>query len=164
MLGNSLLVWALWGAPWVGIAALVGLAIHQRRLIKRLEGRLNRLLGGSEDGSLAAAIEAHLGRLEEATREVQALRAETQALRRELAGAVQHVGMVRFNPYEDTGGELSFALALANAQGDGAILCNLHGRRESRLYAKPLRGWQSPYALSEEEVRAVRLAQKGLAD
>ena len=150
----------------MAIASLLGLMIRQRRRIKRLEKRLDRLLGNAADPdpSLSTALEGHLHRLEEAALGVEALRAETEALRQGLTGAIQHVGMVRFNPFEDTGGDLSFALALANAQGDGAILCNLHGRRESRLYAKPLKGWQSPYALSEEEARAVRLAQWGRKD
>lgn len=161
MLEKGVMEWVLWGAPWAAIAVLLGILLAQRRRIERLEVRLNRLLGSAEEPTLAATIEAHLQRLDEAALGVEALRAETQALRNTLAGAVQHIGMVRFNPFDDTGGDLSFALALANAQGDGAVLCNLHGRRESRLYAKPLKGWQSPYALSEEEARAVRLAQRG---
>lgn len=156
---KDVLIWALLGASWAAILALIGMAIRQGQRIKRLEIRLNRLLGGSEEPTLASAIEAHLQRLDEVALGMQTLRTEAEDLHKTLTDAIQHIGMVRFNPFADTGGDLSFALALANAKGDGAILCNLHGRRESRLYAKPLKGWQSPYALSEEEMRAVELAQ-----
>ncbi|MBC7315309.1 MAG: hypothetical protein H5T70_02665, partial [Chloroflexi bacterium] len=79
MLENSFLMWALWGAPWVAIASLVGLMIRQKRRIKRLEQRLDRLLGSAEDPSLSTALEGHLHRLEEAARGVEALRTETEA-------------------------------------------------------------------------------------
>ncbi|MBT9153783.1 MAG: hypothetical protein DDT39_00440 [Firmicutes bacterium] len=73
--------------------------------------------------------------------------------------AVQQVGLVRFNAYSDTGGELSFALALLDASGSGVVISSLYGRAEARVYAKPFNEGQSTFPLSSEEISAVAQAR-----
>ncbi|MCY0885275.1 MAG: DUF4446 family protein, partial [Firmicutes bacterium] len=46
------------------------------------------------------------------------------------------------------------------AGGDGLVLTGLWGRDEVRVYAKPVEGAQSRYALSEEERAAIDLAMR----
>jgi len=72
--------------------------------------------------------------------------------------AVQHVGLVRFDAFEDMGGHLSFAAALLDAEGDGFILTSINGRQETRIYAKPIERGASRYHLSNEEQEAIRRA------
>ncbi|QIA28113.1 DUF4446 family protein [Thermaerobacter sp. PB12/4term] len=79
----------------------------------------------------------------------------------ELARCVRHVAVVRFNAFPNTGGEQSFALALLDAHGNGAVITTLAGREETRTYAKPIAGGSSPYLLSEEEREAIRRALAG---
>lgn len=73
--------------------------------------------------------------------------------------ALQHVGVIRFNPYHDTGGDYSFAVALLDAGGDGVLVTGLYHRDRCRVYAKPVAGWTSKYTLTEEEVEAVERAR-----
>jgi hypothetical protein len=72
--------------------------------------------------------------------------------------AVQRVGLVRFDAFEDMGGNLSFAVALLDAEGDGFVLLSINGRHETRIYAKPIERAASRYHLSEEEQEAIRRA------
>lgn len=72
--------------------------------------------------------------------------------------AVQHVGVVRYNPFEDTGSNQSFALALLDADGNGVIVSSLHSRQQTRVYLKEITGGQSEAQLSGEETEAVRRA------
>ena len=72
--------------------------------------------------------------------------------------AIQRVGLVRFNPFEDTGGNQSFALALIDAPGDGFVVSSLHSRTGTRVYAKAISDGRSEGALSDEEAEALRLA------
>ena len=76
--------------------------------------------------------------------------------------ALQKIGMVRFNPFEDTGGDQSFALCLTDAQGNGFVMSSLHRRTESKVYAKPLTAWHSAYSLSVEEQQAMGIARNGV--
>lgn len=75
---------------------------------------------------------------------------------------ISRVGLVRFNPFEDTGGDLSFALTLASADGNGVVITSLHGRGNTRFYAKPLASWTPAYSLSDEEAESVHRAQEAL--
>jgi hypothetical protein len=77
---------------------------------------------------------------------------------RELVGAFSRVGLVRFNPFEDTGGNQSFALAVLDGNGDGFVVSSLHARAGTRLYAKSVSRGASDSALSAEEAEALRQA------
>ncbi len=77
------------------------------------------------------------------------------------ARSLQHVGVVRFNPYHDTGGDYSFAVALLDAAGAGVLLTGLYHRDRCRVYAKPVRAWDSPYTLTDEEREAIDQARGG---
>ena len=82
-------------------------------------------------------------------------------LQEEMPKNFQKVGMVRFNPFGDTGGDQSFAIALTDAEGNGFVISSLHRRTESKLYAKPLKDWLSSYTLSDEEKQAISIARDG---
>jgi hypothetical protein len=69
--------------------------------------------------------------------------------------------MVRFNPFEDTGSDQSFAIALLDDRRDGIVLSSLHGRANTRLFAKPVEGGSSKHTLSAEEAEAIRIAVEG---
>jgi hypothetical protein len=73
---------------------------------------------------------------------------------------VQYIGLVRYNPFEDAGGDQSFALALLDRQGDGVVISSLHGRTATRFYAKSVKGGASPLSLSNEEAKALKQAME----
>jgi hypothetical protein len=75
------------------------------------------------------------------------------------ARSLQHVGVVRFNPYHDTGGDYSFAVAILDAGGHGVVLSGLYHRDRCRVYAKPVSAWASTYTLTDEELEAIDQAR-----
>lgn len=112
-----------------------------------------------------AGGESFEGLLQNALRENKALRTELQAAERRIAElerrmekAKRHLGLVRFDAFEDVGGSQSFALALYDDNGDGAVINGLVGRTDCRVYAKPLVGGRSDRNLSQEERRAIEEA------
>ena len=82
-------------------------------------------------------------------------------LSRQLEGAIQRVGVVRYNPFEDTGSNQSFVLAMLDARGDGFVLSSLHARQATRMFLKAVRSGKADSAVSEEEAEAIRLAAAG---
>jgi|SRR5687768_500563 len=72
--------------------------------------------------------------------------------------AVQRVGVVRYNPFEDTGSNQSFALALLDGNNDGLVLSSLHSRQQTRVFLKPIVGGRCETPLSDEETEALRKA------
>lgn len=140
---------------------LLLLVLVQARRIGRLGRRLDRLAGHFDDGTNGSTLEADLDAVDRLGRDLRGLAARTGALEAGGAGHIQHFGLVRFNAFDDTGGNQSFALALLDDGGDGLIVSSLHSRSSSRLYAKALRGGRSDMALSAEETEAVEQARRG---
>jgi hypothetical protein len=142
-------------------AAIVGLlllVVALSRRLGRLRSRMEGLTRGEEGRSLEAVLDAHLAKVHEVGRELDELSARSAVLEANGRRAFQRVGLVRFNPFEDTGGNQSFAVALLDAYGDGFVLSSLHSRAGTRVYAKALANGRSEAALSGEEAEALRVA------
>ena len=133
---------------------MIGLVVRLGRVDRRLRG----ITRGEEGASLEGVLDAHLEKVYGLGREVERLTTRTGALEATAPRTFQRVGLVRFNPFEETGGNQSFALALLDAQGNGLVLSSLHARSGTRLYAKAIREGRSDAGLSEEETAAIRQA------
>jgi hypothetical protein len=101
---------------------------------------------------------SHLDRVRQVVRDVDVVAARAAVIERDLLSAFSRIGLVRFNPFEDTGGNQSFALALLDGRGDGFVVSSLHARAGTRVYAKAIGNGSSEAALSDEESAALRLA------
>lgn len=75
---------------------------------------------------------------------------------------IQKCGLIRFQAFENTGGDQSFALCLMDAKGNGIVFSSLFGRDESRVYCKPIQNGKSTYPLSKEESEAISKASGNL--
>jgi hypothetical protein len=89
----------------------------------------------------------------------RALRQEVAALKAENAQAMRHVAVVRYDAFTDTGGQLSWSMALLDDSGSGVVLTSIQGRNDSRSYAKNVTGWASETQLSPEEEDAISHAR-----
>jgi hypothetical protein len=89
----------------------------------------------------------------------RALRQEVAALKAESAQALRNVAVIRYDAFTDTGGQLSWSMALLDDSGSGVVLTSIQGRNESRTYAKNVAGWTSEIQLSPEEEDAISNAR-----
>lgn len=141
----------------VGILSLwlIGLTVlffrqstHYNKLIGRGTGNLRdvleKILKDRED------LEAHIKKVEDAL----------NGLDKKSVGFIQNLGIVRFSPYQETGGNQSFSLALLDGTGTGIVILSLHGRESTRIYVKPVEKGKSKYELSKEEAQAIGQAIK----
>lgn len=138
--------------------ALVAILLLTRRL-GRLEHRIASLTRGREGDSLETVLRQTLDRVDSVAREVVELEGRTTSLEVRGRRALQRLGLVRFNPFEDTGSNQSFAIAILDADDDGVILSSLHARSGTRIYAKSLVRGATDLALSAEESEALQLAK-----
>jgi hypothetical protein len=142
----------------VVLSALAVLLVVGRSMRERRE-RVSSPLRADE--RLEVLVEAHgrgLARLEKAMRQ---LATGEKRLAERMKLVVQHVGVVRFDAFEDMGGRLSFSAALLDDRGDGVVITSINGRQDTRCYAKQVRGGTSIHNLSEEEEQAIREALSG---
>lgn len=137
------------------------MTLVQARRIGRVRDRLDRLTRGADDADLGGVLDAHLDKVFAVARELDELSARSAVLEEAGRRAIQRVGLVRFNPFEDTGGNQSFAMALTDAAGNGFVVSSLHSRTGTRVYAKAINDGRSDGPLSEEEQAALRIALSG---
>lgn len=81
-------------------------------------------------------------------------------LKQDILRTLQKVGVVRFNPFKDMGGNQSFAIALIDKNNDGLVISALHTRERVNIFAKPIENGSSSFPLSKEEEAAISQAQK----
>ncbi len=158
----TLLIWAL-ALTVLLIVGIVWVLDLQSRL-RRLQDRHEKLFTGeaAEDATLAVAMANLSTRLSETNARTERLVARTEQIDAALLHTVQGVGLVRFRAFQDTGGDQSFALALTDGEGNGAVVSALYGRGATRIYAKPVQAWLSPKALGQEEEQALAEARQAI--
>lgn len=76
-------------------------------------------------------------------------------LRTESQFAISQLGLVRFNPFEDGGGNFSFSLALLDGHNNGLVITSMHGRQQNRIYTKRIINGKSEMQLTDEEAQAI---------
>lgn len=83
------------------------------------------------------------------------------AVEARLDGAVAHLGLVRYDAYNEMSGQQSTSIALLDAGANGLVLSSIHHRDQSRLYVKRVQGGRGELELSPEEADVVRQALEG---
>jgi uncharacterized protein DUF4446 len=126
-------------------------------------GRRPRESGGpiQMDDVLRGVLEGQARHIQKLEQAVRALNATDRKQQVELEGAVRHVGLVRYDAFEDVGGRLSFSCAMLDDRANGVVVTSINGRQDTRVYAKPVNDGKSPYNLSVEEEEAIRQALAG---
>ena len=155
---SSLLTVAALAAAGIALLWLIVLQVRTSAMLRNYR----RLLNGVSAGNLEEIMAMHVGRINEHERRLGGLDGQVAGLDRVLQTAIQRVGLVRFNPFQETGGDQSFAIALLDQHDNGLVVSSLHSRTETRIYAKPIEDGRSKYTLSEEEQQALREALNAL--
>lgn len=129
-------------------------------LVIRMIRHYNRLTMGMSNIGLRDVLETMIGSDKEIKRRVADIEQAIAASNEEGKLHFQHLGIVRFNPFLDTGGSQSFSLALLDAKDNGIVITSLYARTGNRWYVKQIRaGKGKELELSKEEENAVKKAR-----
>jgi hypothetical protein len=147
------------------VAALLALLVYHYRTVAPALRRSASLLATHDEllGAGAPGAAARLSSLEEAQAELgrRAERAESRL--RELDALsrtdVSRIGFVRYDAFDDTGSELSYALALLNREGDGIVLSSIYSRADTRTFGKAVERFTPLTNASDEELQAIAKAR-----
>jgi hypothetical protein len=150
----SLLVIALVAAVLI-LTLWVAWLQRSEALLRR---RLRRVLPEGERGGIDEVLDHQLKRIDGLSERVDALNKLHRELEALSERTIQKVGVIRYNPFSDTGGDQSFAIALLDSRGNGVVVSSLHSRTDTRVFAKPVQGGRSRYQLSDEEQDAIKKA------
>jgi hypothetical protein len=139
LIAGAALLWAGW--------------LHSR--LVRVNAEYKALVAGTSGGDLEQVLNDHIAQVHATTQRLEKL--EELAHQTDLASrrSLQWLGVLRFNPFNDVGGDQSFALALVDGYGNGVVVSSLHMRDVTRVYAKPLKKWEAEHHLTDEEKQAI---------
>ncbi len=127
---------------------------------RQLAQSFRMLMTGRGGADLEATLHEFVSRMDNVEQMAQGMDHRVGGVEVRLPYLVQHIGVVRFNPFQDKGGDQSFVVAILDDHADGAVLSGLHSRMDSRVYAKPVVNGQSTYTLTNEEKEAIARAMK----
>jgi len=127
---------------------------------RQLANSFRMLLTGRGGADLEATLIDFVARMDRVEQLTQGMDNRVSGVEVKLPYLVQHIGVVRFNPFSDKGGDQSFVMAILDDHADGAVISALHSRVDVRVYAKPVVGGQSTYTLTSEEKDAIARAMK----
>ena len=109
---------------------------------------------------LKKVLEKILKRGEANTDELKILGRRIDLIEEDGKFHIQKVGIIRFNPFKELGGDHSFSLAILDSHDSGIIITSLHTRDRTRVYMKDIKKGKSGFELSAEEKKAFVNAQR----
>jgi hypothetical protein len=141
-------------------ALLLAWNIFLQISVSRVKKNQTELFSGKNGNDLEKLILDHGHNIKELDRDIQDLYGISNKINDLANRSVHKVGVVRFNPFKDLGGDQSFSIALLDGQSSGLIISGLHTREGNRVYAKPVeKGKAVKHPLTEEEVEAIKIAE-----
>ncbi len=133
--------------------------IRQRnKTTRELLKYYSRLMDSYGEGNLESIIQQLTRRQEDTVARLGFLEGRIADCEAKLPEHIDRVALIRYKGFPDVGGDLSFSLALLNQKGSGLVLTGIHGRSETRVYAKGIEAFKSLHPLSEEEQQAISAA------
>lgn len=149
------LVVAIAACALAALAVAVALATSRRlRAVRRDQ---QAILGGSTADVVDFAVSLQ-GRIDDLHRAVDEVAAGLTRVDRRVDGSVTNTSVVRYDAYEDAGGQQSASFAFLDSDRSGMVVTAIQGRDYARVYVKELERGKPSLALSPEEAEAVERA------
>lgn len=151
---NETLIYVLLGVnvTWLLILTII-LVVYRRKT--------SQMLSGVKGQNLEKTLKLHMERVDKAVEQNVRIEEEFSAFKEFSRAFLYRIGFKRFNPFQNTGGDQSFAVAILDDEGDGVVLSSMHAREGTRVYAKPVKGGgESEYKFSQEEKEVIDQALK----
>lgn len=124
-------------------------------------GFLNKLFPFSGERDIRHKLEELLKIVESFDKELKVSNQRLEVIEKEGLLHLKKVKLLRYNPFNDTGGDQSFVVVLLNDNGDGLVITSLHARVGTRIFAKSVKGGKAEkYELSKEEQELINSAIK----
>lgn len=133
-------------------------------LYLRLQSHYGKLTGNINGKNLKNVLEDILRATNQNKKDIDFLKKYCDTIQKEGNFHIQKVGLLRFNPFKDTGGDQSFIISLVDGENNGVIISGLYSRSGTRWYAKRIKGGKGvEHELSDEEKQALKETASNVA-
>ena len=155
---NPYLMYIVLGLVGVSFILLIIMLITLSKL-KKMQKKYQSFMI-KEDVDVEQLLIHYAEQVKDVTVKQDEIREKMNLLNETLKYCTQKVGIVRYNAIEKVGADLSFAIAMLDAEDNGIVLNGIYSRDGSYVYSKPVQDGKSTYQLSDEEKEAIRLAKE----
>lgn len=149
---------------WAGLAAVGFLVVWLSVLsflIWQQDKFLRSLFPNSGERDIRRKFAETVKAVEDFKGQLMDLKLHVETVRKQGLQHIQRVELLRFNPYDDTGGDQSFAVCLLDNKGSGMVITSLHARSGTRVFGKVINlGKSIKYQLSKEEELVIKKAME----
>ncbi len=122
----------------------------------RVIGHYRKLTRGAGNIDLGKVLENLFEKQDFQARKITEIASVVSKNQAQAQGHIQKYALMRFNPFEDAGGDQSFVIALLDAKDNGVVISSLHSRNGTRVYAKSVTGAKAAsHQFTKEEKEAV---------
>jgi len=145
---------------YLGIIILLALIIVLAVWIYFLSNKIKKLLSGKDGSSLESIILRHNNEIELLAKKELENSELIKTLQNKFTKSIQGIGIVRFNPFRESGGNHSFAIALVDEDNNGVIISTMHARERTNMYAREIIAGKCEIDLTDEEKKALLQAME----
>jgi len=138
----------------IGILGLLVIVLLILSIVTML--RLKKLTRGQSAASLETVIKENNKLVKEIKNTLKNQETQIVDIKQDAMKNIQNVGVIRFNPFKETGGSQSFVVALTDKKNNGVVISSLYARERVNIFAKPIINGGSTYTLTDEEQQALR--------
>jgi hypothetical protein len=140
------------------LIVIIILMLVQMKKIKKLSARLDKFLLGTEGNNL----EDDLAKIYEDNKYLRQNadenREDIHKIYKKLEGTFQKMGLVKYDAFNQMGGQLSFSLALLDENNNGFIINSVHSTEGCYSYTKEIKAGECDISLGDEEAKALEIA------
>lgn len=145
----------------VGVGLILVLMVWNivlTRQVKGLKESWGKLSDEVDGGNLEKLMQEHLRQNVQIETNIEEILKRLSTVEDRMRASKRYLGVVRYDAFEEVGGEQSFAMAIYDDDGNGAVITSQVGRHDNRVYGKPLFNGKSDLSLTVEEQRAIEKA------
>ena len=142
------------------IIVLLIMIISQNNKIKSISNQISRFMKGKEAASLEDEIIALFEDNQIIKKATEKNQKDINKLYSRLATCFQKVGIIKYDAFNQMGGQLSYSIALLDEDNNGFLLNSVHSTDGCYSYSKEIRNGKCALELGDEEQIALREAME----
>ena len=146
----------------IGLAALllvfVILTIVNIVQISKLKKKYTLFMGGKNAKSLEEVLMKRMNQIDGLAELSSQNEKNIEKIFETLKFTYQKMGLIKYDAFQQMGGQLSFSLALLDENNTGFIINSVHSTEGCYSYTKEIRNGTSAIDLSAEEAEALAMA------
>ena len=140
---------------WIAVLLLFILEGAMVLFIWKTSKRITKFFNGKDGKSIEKVLEYEMRKMKKTEDDIKKLTTNMKWIEGIAKKSVHKVGIIRFNPFRDIGGDQSFSIAMLDYKDSGVVISSLHSKDGAKMYAKPILKGKSKYQLTNEEEEAI---------